>query len=233
MTCGKRPLLIFLCFLFLPDLNALDLHITKIELGLDIRGEYNRTFYYGGDIALTGAIELNDFFCAKIGLSLGGFLEEALDIKSFGSFHITPLAGYGLEISLAYIYNGLPKYETHSSSILPYISYNGRWAGISLGVNFRFTSFFGEPPLYESMLSFSGYINFVNVEMLVIGIKCANFYDFYAGNMGSYSFAIYSRVNFNKNWSVISDLELLQSGSVGLSATFYGIAVRMGIRYLW
>jgi hypothetical protein len=232
MTPRKHLPFLFLCLLLLPSLYALDLHFTECELGLDIRGEYNRVYYYGGDIALTGAIELNDFFCAKTGLSLGG-LEDVLDIKFFNSLHITPLAGYGLEFSLAYIYNGLPDYETYSHSILPYISYNGRWAGISLGVNFRFTSFFGEPPLHESMISFSGYINFVNVKLLVIGIKCANFYNFYAGNMGSYSFSIYNRVNFIKNWSVISDVELLQSGSVGLSSNFYGIAFRMGVRYIW
>jgi hypothetical protein len=232
MTSAKWPSFLFLFFLFLPGLNALDLHLSKSELGLDIRGEYNRAFEYIGDFAVSGAVELNNFFDAKAGLSLGG-LEDGLDIKAFVSFFIIPLPVHELRINLAYIYNGLPDYETHSHSVLPYISYHGRLAGIALGINLRNTSFFGESPLFESMFSFSAYVNFINDKIFVAGIKFANFNDFHAGNMGSYSISINGKVNFGNNWSTVAELALLQSGSVGLSAAFYGISFRMGIRYIW
>jgi hypothetical protein len=232
MICAKWLFFLTIYLLFLSGLNALDLHLTKSEVGLDIRGEYNRAFNFIGDVAVTGAVEFNDRYSAKAGLSLGGIGDD-FDIKAFGSLYMIPFSGYGFKINLAYIYNGLPGYETHSHSVLPYISYYGRWAGIALGVNLRNTSFFGEPPLFESMLSFSGYVNFVNDKLFVVGIKCANFYDFQAGNMGSYSISINGRLNYNKNLSLVSELELLQSGSIGLSAIFYGVSFRMGVRFIW
>jgi hypothetical protein len=232
MNCAKWPSFLIIFLLFLPSLNALNLHLAKSELGLDIKGEYNRVFNYSADVAVTGAVEINDRLSAKAGLSLGG-MGNGLDIKSFGSFNIIPLSGYDFRMNLAYIYNGLPGYETHSHSVLPTISYNGRWAGIALGINLRFTSFFGEPSLFEPMLSFSVYANFINEKTVALGIKFANFNDFHAGNMGSYFFSLNARVHYNKNLALVSEVGLLQSGSVGLSATYYGFSFRTGIRYLW
>jgi len=51
--------------------------------------------------------------------------------------------------------------------------------------------------------------------------------------MGAYSLCLYSAVAINKQWSIINDIELLQSGSVGLSANFYGINWRGGVKFTW
>ena len=223
------PILFLLC---LQNIHALDIEITGKEAALYSKMEYNRSFLGYGNISTTGAIELNNI-CSFRGGFLLGTTKYYTDIRFFTDAALAPWAKIPLRFSLAYIYNGLPQYKAHAHTILPVVSYNGKWAGIGAGVAFRFTSFFRETALFESILSFSGYVNFVNNEKLRIGICCANFNDFYAGNMGAYSLSLYSAVHINKQWSIINDIELLQSGSVGLSANFYGINWRGGVKFTW
>ena len=227
------PLLFFLSFfLCLQNIHAFDIDITGKEAGVYFKGEYNRSFYWYGDISIIGAVELNNKFTFKGGF-LYGKTNYDTDIKAFTGARFDPWADKPLNLSLSYIYNGLPEYEVHSHTILPVISYNAKWAGIGVGTSFRFTSFFGEPAVFESLLSFSGYVNFINNEKLRLGISCANFSDFHAGNMGSYSLGLNSVIHINRKWSVINDFELMQSGSTGLSATFYGISWRGGMKFTW
>ena len=222
----------FLNFLLLlQSLYGFDPRITGKEVGFDFRGEYNRSLLNSIDFAGTGALELNELYTFKGGLSMGS-TGDSFDIKIFTQGKIGPLFNI-LHFSFAYIYNGLPAYEYQTHTLLPFVSVYGRWAGISFGPAFRFSRFFGETTLHESMWSFSGYVNFINTDKMVIGIKVANFSDFYVGNMGSYSYRFYSLIHINDQWSIINDIELMQSGSVGLSASFYGIAYRGGFRFTW
>ncbi|MDR2553595.1 MAG: hypothetical protein LBD31_10600 [Treponema sp.] len=138
-----------------------------------------------------------------------------------------------LYAGLAYIYNGLPGYEIYSHTLLPLMSLKGRWAGIALGPGFRFTEFFGEPPVFESMISFSAYVNFLDREKLRLGLRCANFNNFNAGNMGAYFINLNSTVYLTKQCALINEFEILQSGSVALSANFYGIVYRGGVVFTW
>ena len=208
------------------------IRITGKEAGFDMGVEYNRALGFFEDFSVLGSLELNDRYTVKGGLSLGK-TEDGIDIKAFTLSRMFPKAGKSLHLDLAYIYNGLPAYKTHTHAILPLVSFSGRWVGISFGTSFRFTSFFGEPALFESMLSFSGYVNFLNREKLRIGMRFANFRDFYAGNTGSYSLSLNCLIRFNEKWSLINDVELLQSGSIALAANLYGIAYRGGVRFTW
>ena len=227
-----RIFFLLVIFLLMQNLSA-DIQVTGIEAGSDFRVEYNRSLLYSVDCySALAAVELNELYAFKGGLSLGE-LAGGLDIKSFTQGKIGPLFTMPLHFSLAWIYNGLPAYEVHSHTALPVVSLNGKWAGIAVGIGLRFTSFFGEPALFESMLSFSVYANFVNNKRLRLGVSWANFDDFYAGNMGAYSLRLNSVIRANEQWSFINDIELLQSGSVGLAANFYGIAYRGGIRVKW
>ena len=229
---GKWFFLLLVLLFPLHDIHALDITITGAEIGFDFRPEYNRSFYYCQDFAIFGSIELNNRYMFKSGAALGHVGEE-FDIKAFFSGRFTPLVGKNLNLSLAYIHYSIPGYQMRSHSILPYVSWDGRWAGFALGTNLRFTGFFAEPALFESMLSFSGYVNFLHNDRIVAGIKCANFYDFYAGNFGSYWFSIYGTLQLHKHWALFSELTIMQSGSVALSATFYGFAYRGGVRFIW
>ena len=206
--------------------------ITGKEAGFDYHREWNRALHTSIDVSAFAAVELKEQYTVKAGLSLGS-TGSSFDIKTFVQGKIGPLFGVPLHFSLAYVYNGLPGYEAHSYTLLPTVSYSGKWAGIAIGPGFRFTRFFGASTIYEAMLSFSAYAYFLNREKLRLGISIANFSDFVVGNMGSYNPGINSLFRFNEKWSMINNLELLQSGSVGLAANFYGIAYRGGVKFTW
>jgi hypothetical protein len=226
-----RKLFPFVFFFILNNLFA-DVQITEKEAGLDFRGEYNRALGGSANLSAAGALELNKLYTFSGGISLGD-IDGEIDIKTFAQGRIGPLFDVPLYFSLAYIYNGLPAYENHSHTILPLAAFYGRWAGIGIGPGLRFTGFFGGKPLFESMISFAAYVNFVNNKRLCIGIGLANFSDFYAGTMGAYFLSLNSLILLNEHWSLINNIELLQSGSVALTANFYGIAYRGGFRFTW
>lgn len=232
MNTWQKGLLPLLFFLAVHNIHAFDMEITGKTIEGYSRKEYNRTSLYYGELSSIGAIALNDRYVFKSGISIGKTAVDT-DIKLCNSARFDPFAGKPLQIAAAYLYTGLPEYRTHAHTILPVIAYNARWAGIGIGTGLRFTSFSGEPALFEAVLSFSGYVNFICKEALRIGIRCANFNDFSAGNMGSYALTLNSAVRLTKNWSIMNDLELMQSGSVALSAGFYGIAWRGGAQFTW
>jgi hypothetical protein len=228
----KQSIFPLLLFLLPPILPGMDIRVTGKEAGFNLRAEYNRAFYYCGDLAIFGAAGLNDRYTVKSGFALGNAGEE-FDIRLFTAGDAALPVPVPLYFNLGYIYNGLPGYETHSHSILPLVSLRGRWAGIALGTSLRFTTFFDEPPLFESTLSFSGYVNFYLGQTLRLGLRCANFDDFSAGNMGSYFINLNSAIRLNALITLVSEIELLQSGSSALSANFYGLACRGGIQFSW
>jgi hypothetical protein len=235
MTRG--PLVFFFFFPFFTIFNfqnvyALDISITEKELGFGFRVEYDRAFLSLWGLSAMGAIELNGNFSFSGGI-LFGKTEAYTGIKTFAGVRHNPWENMPLDFSFVYVFNGLPEYEAHSHTILPLVSLNGRWAGIAIGPGLRFSSFFGEPALFESSLSFSGYVNLINNQMLQAGISCGNFDDFYVGNTGAYWLAFYGLLSLKKHWYISNELALHQSGSTGLSTAFYGIAFRGGVRYKW
>ena len=222
------PLVFLLC---MRHITAQEV-ITGKEVAAYFTNEFNRSFYYYGELSSAGGMELDNRFTFRGGVSLG-LSRDITDIRGFTSAGLSPLFLKQLQFTLAYIYNGLPEYSAHSHTILPVVSFNGKWAGIGIGPGLRFTSYFGEPALFESVLSFSGYVNVINNKTMLMGISCANFNEFSVRNMGAYSLNFYSSVRINQNWSVINELELMQSGSVALSSIFHGIAWKGGLQFKW
>jgi hypothetical protein len=51
--------------------------------------------------------------------------------------------------------------------------------------------------------------------------------------MGSYSINLNSLARLTKKISLVNELELLQTGSVGLVANFYGIVYKGGVLLQW
>ena len=229
---GKLILLLSFFIISVYNLPAGDLHITEAGLGFNVRGEYNRGFGFCQDYAVSGSMELNKVFSARAGLALGS-AGDVFNMKAFCSGHYAPFAEIALKINLAYILNAMPAYEMHSHSILPWLSWDGRRAGIALGVSFRFTGFSGSAAVYEPILSVSGYFNFWNGEKLTAGIKAANFDDFYTGNFGSLFLGFYGEYTLNERCTFTGNLELMQSGIDGLSTVFYGAAFTGGVRFTW
>ena len=230
----------FLFFFCLHGLCSLDLRITGKELGAGLRGEYNRSFSWCWDYSTFGALELNRRYSFSSGLALGS-VEREFEIKIYGSAGLAPLSWIArlsnlpFKISLAYFYYGLPgmTYNLHAHSVFPSVAFNGKWAGVTLGPNFRFSNYLGGPPVFESMLSFLGYVNFINSEKLRIGLSLGNINEYYQGNMGLIFLRIDSAIRITEQWSIINGLELFQGGIDGLTTAFYGIAYRGGLRFVW
>jgi len=228
----KNKLFLFIFFICSRNVYSLDMHITGKEIETSLRGEYNRTFYQYGEISAVGAIELNNRYKVRGGLSFGASAFDN-DINTFINAGCSPFLKFPLNFSVSYIYNGLPEYEAHTHSIMPIVSFNAKRAGISIGPNFRLSSFFGEPAIFESILSFYVYFNLINNNTLHIGTAWGNYNDFHAKNIGAYSLDFYAIIRLHANWNIISEVELMQSGGDGLSSAFYGISCRAGVKYSW
>jgi len=216
--------------IFIQNVQSLD--ITGIEAQACYRGMYTRGNDFLNELSAIGSLELAEKLSFKGGFSAGRTIIDT-EINTLLNTLYTPFTNIPLGISVSYIYNGLPEYETHANSIIPMISYNGKLAGISIGTNFRFTRFFRESAQYESILSFYGYFNFVNAKFITIGIGAGNIRDFHARNLGAFSLDLNSEIRLDDNWRIINEIEFLQSGADGLTTTLYGMGFRTGVKYSW
>ena len=226
-----KKLIFSIIFIFTLQ-NIMAAEITAKEIEASMKGEFSRGFNAYGNMALIGGIELNNVLKFRTGISLGKTAAET-DLSSFFNIRYSPFSRIPFVFSLVYIYNGELSYDIHTHTIFPVISFNASRAGISIGANFRFTSYFGEKAVFETILSLYAYLNFVNNNMLNIGIGIGNFCDFNAKNLSALSLRLYATVHVNKNWSIINEAELMQSGIDGLSTNFYGFSWRAGARYSW
>jgi hypothetical protein len=250
-----RKIILLVCVFCLYNIHAQEVLITEnnIESNIENNTKNNTEthlsieFYLGmeycqinnfySDISTIGTIELNENLTLKAGFSAG----RAKDISdlnfftniSFGNITFWLPVIQPIVLSLSYLYNGLPEYETHSHTIHPVISYNTSRIGGSIGAGFRFTSFFNEPAFFEPLLSFYGYVNIINNEKLCLGLGLGNFNYFQVRNLMALSFEINSIIHINNQWSVINDIEIKHSGSDGLAANFYGINWHGGARFSW
>ena len=214
------------------EIEALAIQITDGNIEAYLRGEYNRGFNYYGDISAIGSIELNNIFTFRLGFALGKAADSTI-INTHTSASIAPFSRIPIYFHLIYIYNGIPDYENHAHSILPLVSYNTARAGISIGPSLRLTSFFDEIAVFEPILSFSMYFNFINNDRLCIGINFANFNDFQTKNFGAYSLILNVLIRLDEKWQIINELEFTQSGGDGFSTIFYGFGWRGGVKYKW
>ena len=228
----KKESLLPILFIVLHNLYGADVQITGKDLEFHFTPEYNRAFYFCWDTSVAGSIDLNNRYTIKTGLALGA-AGSAFEIKMFTAGEIAPFVRIPLCFSLAYKYNGLPEYEYHTHSIPLMTSLKWKWAGFSLGYNFRLISFFGEPPVFEPVLSASVYVFFINKDLLQIGLKAANYDDFTSGNLGAYFLNLNSVIRLNKKISLINEIEIHQSGSSTLASTFYGLVYRGGAAISW
>jgi len=208
------------------------INITSKEVEGYLKGEYNRAYTYYGEISAIGAVEFNKMVKLRGGLAVGRSVGNT-DVGAFINACYSPFTNIPLNFSLSYINNWLPEYKSHTQTILPLVSFNARIAGVSLGINFRFSSYFDDPAIFESILTFFAYFNIINTSSLKIGAGAGNFNDFYAKNIGAYSLLIYSVLYLDENLSIMNDIEIMQSGGDGLTANFYGFAWRGGVKYSW
>jgi hypothetical protein len=222
----------FFSFFFVSGIYGFDIAITQKEVAAALMPEYTRVFSQGITVSGGGLLELNDRVTVKGGVAFWA-VPSVHEMDTFiGGEYALPL-GVPLYVNFSYIYNGLSDYETHTHALLHTVMIKNRRAGVSVGVNLRFTSFYGDQVLFEPIIVFSGYVNFYSSERFTIGISCANYSEFQAGNFSSYFFGVNNIIRFSKLVALTNDLELRQAGSTGLSAVFYGIAYRAGVVFSW
>jgi hypothetical protein len=216
---------------------GLDVYLTGIEAELDVKGEFNRTFYYCPAATITGALEVNNYFTLGGGFSPGalglGIGNAALNYSAFGKTGFRFSLPFPLELGFSYIYNNMPGYKSHIHTMLPLVSSWWKWAGFSLGTALRYTVYDRDAPIFEPVLAFLVFVNVINTENIRTGLKAANFSDFSAGNMGAYFLNLNVSIRLRKRLYFINEIELYQTGSAGLSSAFYGAAYRGGIKYQW
>jgi len=232
MKTSIRVLLLPLFFICLHGVNALEIEISQANVETYLGGNFTRGSQFMGEIAGIGVIEFNDTLGFRGGLSVGRTLIDT-DINTFAAVKYSPFENLPLSFSVKYLYNGFPEYEAHTSSIIPFISFNARIAGISLGFNFRFSSHFGESAQFESVVSVYGYFNFINNDRILVGAGVGNLKDFYANNMGALSLNLFSQIPIADNLDIITDMEYMQSGMDGLTATLYKMAFHTGVKISW
>ncbi|MCL2195982.1 MAG: hypothetical protein FWB77_00030 [Treponema sp.] len=209
--------------------------ITAVELEAYLGAEFSRGNLNTGRISVIAGIELIDMIYIRTGFMFGQSI-MGTDLNAFLNTKISPFTHKYLSplgFSFSYIYNGYTKYDVHTNTILPMVFYTTDMAGVSVGLSLRFTSFFGEAPLFESVLTFYGYFNFIRRETFVMGIGAGTYNDFIARNMAAIWLNINADIRINKILTVYNEIEWMQSGMDGLTATYYGVAWRGGVKFKW
>jgi hypothetical protein len=214
-------------------LNGLGITVTAVETGLDLAPEYNRVFGNCLNLSASGSLELNGRYSFRGGLALW-HTAEAYEIDAAAGFKAQVIPAWPpLRVSVSYYFNVIPAYEAASHTALPLVGLRFKHGGFALGTALRFSSFFGEEAIFESVPALEGYVNFYTTETFLIRLRCANYDAFTAGNFGAYRLSLDSRIRATEAFSLINSLELLQTGSVTLGANFYGFSCKMGIALAW
>jgi hypothetical protein len=222
---------VVLLFLARP-LYGLASAVTAAETKLEFVPEYNRVFGNCLTLSASGSLELNQRYAFRGGLSIWN-ASEAYEIDAAVGFQAKLLSRLPLYASLSYYFNTLPLYEVTSHTALPLVGLRFRYGGFTLGTALRFSSFFNESAIFESVIAVEGYVNFYNTEAFMIGLRCANYDAFVAGNFGAYRLSLDSRLGITEQFSLLNSLALLQTGSVTLAAEFYGLVYAMGVLFRW
>ena len=228
----KKYFLPLFLFVTVQNLFSAAPEITDRELVFYFSPEYNRAFNFCWDISAISALTLNNRYTVRGGLA-PGMVGNTPFLKGFAGGEAALPFNIPLHIGLNYNYNSLPEYENHIHSLPLLASLKWDRAGGSLGVNFRFTSFQSGPPAFEPVLTVLVYVNIINSDSVRLGLKIANFDDFFYGNFGSYFLNFNSTVRLNEKLSLINEIDIRQSGSIALAANFYGFVYRGGVVFSW
>jgi len=227
----RKVVVVILVFFCLQDVYSVEINITDKKIEGYYRGVHTRSFRFSNEISAIGAVKLGDTFTTRGGLGIS--LTDS-ETNIFLNANYLPFSRIpSLNFSVSYLYNDIPIFQTRVNSIMPIISYHLTRAQVSIGSNFRFTHFFEESTVFETVLSFYIAYNIINSDLLRIGIGCGNFKDFYFNNLGAYSLNLYGDIRLNSNLVIVNDIEFMQSGGDGLTTTFYGIGIRAGIKFTW
>jgi hypothetical protein len=230
--CPAVPVCLTVLLFLARSVQGLAVTATAAEMELELAPEYNRVFGSCLAVSAAGSLELNRRYALRGGLSFWK-TAETWEIDAAAGFQAKLLFGLPLYASLSWYFSALPPYEVASHAALPLAGLRFRYGGFALGAALRFSSYFDEPAMFESVIAFEGYVNFYNTEAFRIGLRCANYDAFTAGNFGAYRLNLDSRIGITRRLALLNTLALLQTGSLTFGAEWYGVVYTTGIVFVW
>jgi hypothetical protein len=225
-----------------------------LETEFTFQPEYNRSVGFCYEFTAAGELVIAESYTAQAGIALGQTGKEFdLDIM-LGAAYRLPLP-IDLKVRTMYLYSTIPEYRYQANSLLPYLSYRGKWVGADLGVTLRFTAFNEEPAIFEPVFSARIFANILNTDKVKLMAGIGNFSSFRIGNLGDYYLFLGNRIAVNRKQEggsdqqqgkrsglrgiarplifLINDFNLYQTGSSGLASTLQGVAWRGGVGLSW
>jgi hypothetical protein len=202
------------------------------EFGLELEYQYNLGFAHCWNLSVFGSVEFNRFFLLKSGIS-AGYTGKVGNVNCFLLNRFSVPFYTPLNIKLAYLYNGLPEYETNIHTMLPLFGLEWKYFGFSLGTSLRFTGFWEGDYLFEVIPAYSACLTFLSLKKVQAHIEWANFSDYEAGNLGSYEYRLKSMVRLTNHLSITNCFEIAMSGSISRLVSVYAYSYRGGVVFSW
>ncbi|MDR1908739.1 MAG: hypothetical protein LBQ35_02365 [Spirochaetaceae bacterium] len=235
MIKPRRRAMLLLGFILAGNLQGFALSPVELEFGAGTAQNHNRGFYYFWSV--------NSFFSAEFDESLMLYCAATLGQRA-GIFDLgsTLSVEYGLPflrpyvplfLKSAYLYQGLPAWETHIHTLISTAALKWKRAGFSLGYTLRWTNFTTGPVLFEPVIAYMAYLTFFKAGDTVIGARISNFGDSYADNLASFHVALDNEFELGKRIRITCGFEVLLSGNVGHIVSVYGVSFREGIIFKW
>ncbi|MDR3247668.1 MAG: hypothetical protein LBT39_02675 [Treponema sp.] len=231
------------CSVVLGALDLEELGIGDVGAELSVKPEYSRNMGFCYEFALIGKAEFKESLLARGGIALGQTGKEFdLDLFLDAGYRLPLPLSIDLSVHFEYLYNTIPEYLYQVNSLFPYLSYRNKWIGADLGSTLRFTTFDSELISFEPILSVRLFVNVFNLEQFNLLIGAGNFSTFSLGNLGAYYLFMKSQFNFDERqeWiygsplvSLISTVNLYQTGSIGLTSTLQSISWEWGVCFSW
>jgi hypothetical protein len=142
-------------------------------------------------------------------------------------------------VRLKFLGNQYGEYGKAANSIIAYVNWDNSVYFIDFGVNYRFLNtneaqlwniFYYDNTSKESTYYYSFRRRFVmNQGKYRLDIDCNNQDPMYAGNLGAYGLFLKNRFTVNDKVAILGSIGFRQTGSIGLSATYYKTMVFWGV----
>jgi hypothetical protein len=202
--------------------------ISNSELDVYFGSEMNKSIPYSWDFNALGMLEIHDLVTVRGGVSLG--MEDSFNIDAFA------LAGIQLSLpilssfNISYILNAYSGYKTTMHSIFPYVSADLWRFELTLGYCFKFVRFDHGVSLPESSLAYRVQFHVIDSSQGNLSVYAANFSDFMCGNNLAFNFGVTGDITLSSRISITGNAVLMQTGSDGLTSSFYGVVLNGGVR---
>ncbi|GMO31299.1 MAG: hypothetical protein Ta2F_06640 [Termitinemataceae bacterium] len=232
----REKLFFVLIFIFFCDVVWAEINIEK-EIDLTLTNKYDRVLKYTALANSNISFLFNDIFTVTGGVSVGGnnsYTQTLLFASGELSFKFLNRFFKYIFLNILYTFEGIKKYYLNTNAIIYTASIKGKYGGFSLGFHNLWSIYYDEYKIKESGLAFMGYVTVLNKKQFALDLVFANYDLLYAtAYFGAYFLGINTLWKVNKNVAVNNDLNVYQSGSAGLTSTFYGISLNSGVKISW